>query len=447
MAHASQLLDLLRTGPVLAGQVLERLGCSRPTLSRLARSSPAVVRIGRARATRYALTREVRALGSRWPVFRIGPTGRPSQLGTLHALEPRAFWFETPDRLPWMVGDFADGLFPDLPWFLEDLRPQGFLGRAFARRHAPSLGLSPDPRLWSAAGVLVTLLLFGDDLPGDLVVGEEALARAQLSRPAATVSRADCATRYSELAATALLGETAGSSAAGEQQKFTATLEDQGRLLHVLVKFSPRLDTPGGVRWADLLVAEHLAEALLTLRGHPSSETRIVDGTDRRFLEVVRFDREGASGRRGFVSLFALDAAHYGKLDTWAAAADRLERDGWLAPDEARRLRLLWWFGRLIGNADMHFGNVSLTLDRPCRLAPTYDMLPMLYRPEPGGELVARALEPALPPPAHLEVWQEAAGLAVQLWEEVAQDARVSAPFREEAGRNATRVRSALARA
>ena len=45
-------------------------------------------------------------------------------------------------------GEFADGLFPDWPWFLDDQRPQGFLGRAFARRGGAALGAPEDLRLW-----------------------------------------------------------------------------------------------------------------------------------------------------------------------------------------------------------------------------------------------------------------------------------------------------------
>jgi hypothetical protein len=33
---------------------------------------------------------------------------------------------------------------PGLSWFLDDQRPQGFLGRAFARRVAEDIGAWPD---------------------------------------------------------------------------------------------------------------------------------------------------------------------------------------------------------------------------------------------------------------------------------------------------------------
>lgn len=55
------------------------------------------------------------------------------------------------------------------------------------------------------------------------------------------------------------------------------------------------------------------------------------------FLESVRFDRAGRDGRRGLVSLAALDAAWFGEADTsWVDAAERLRREGWLPPGGGR---------------------------------------------------------------------------------------------------------------
>lgn len=446
------LVELLRAdGPRPARGVQEALGVSQPTLSRMVRAAGAdVVRIGRARRSRYALSREVRALGRSWPVYRVRPEGAIAQVATLHALHPRTWWWETSVVPGWLRPDFADGIFPDLPWFLDDLRPQGFLGRAFARRHADALELGTDPRIWSADGVLAALLRFGDDLPGDFVIGDAAAGRVQAAtlRAPDTVREEERATRYEELAAAVLAGEVTGSSAGGEQPKFVCCRQTlDGAYRHVLVKFSPPVDIEAGRRWADLMRCEHLAAQVLRTRGVASVETAWVEGPRRAFLEVTRFDRDGAHGRRGVVSLHAFDAAHYGALDSWTAAADRMERDGWLTTADAATLRVRWWFGHLIANTDMHFGNVSLLLDsnRPLSLAPTYDMLPMLYRPTEGGEVVERRFDAALPPPRERGAWMTAAAMAVEYWERVAEDGFVSEGFRAEARLNAERVRTVSA--
>ena len=103
---------------------------------------------------------------------RVRGDGRIDQVAVLHALAPRGWWWDTPAPPQWLAEEHVDGIFPDLPWFLDDLRPQGFLGRAFAQRHAAALGLPPDPVRWNADDVLVALLGVGDDLTGDLVIGD-----------------------------------------------------------------------------------------------------------------------------------------------------------------------------------------------------------------------------------------------------------------------------------
>jgi hypothetical protein len=249
------------------------------------------------------------------------------------------------------------------------------MGRAFARRHAEALGLGTDPQLWTAEGMLAALLRYGDDLPGDFVIGDAALERIQQTalRPPTCVGVTQRLARYTEFAEAALAGDVPASSAGGEQPKFTVCVDEgSGTYRHLLVKFSPPRDTPSGRRWADLLLCEHLASETMRAHGLVACDTTWSEAGGRGFLGVRRFDRIGGHGRRGFVSLLALDSAYHGHLDNWVAAADRLQRDGWLGREDADTLRLLWWFGGLIGNTDMHFANVSLALDhaRPLHLAP-----------------------------------------------------------------------------
>jgi hypothetical protein len=49
----------------------------------------------------------------------------------------------------------------------------------------------------------------------------------------------------------------------------------------------------------------------------------------------------------------------------------------------------LWAFGQLIGNTDMHNGNLSFMSEENCplELSPVYDMLPMTFAPTSGGGL------------------------------------------------------------
>ncbi|XRD91069.1 type II toxin-antitoxin system HipA family toxin YjjJ [Dyella nitratireducens] len=420
------------------------LGVSQPTVSRLLTAAgDRVVKIGRARSSRYAAVREVRGFGSRWPLYRVDSKGRPQDFGDLVALNNEAYWLDTHEPPDWLRDEFSDGLFPGLPWFLNDLRPQGFLGRMFAQRYARDLGLGDDILRWNGDDVLTALLLRGEDTPGNFVLGDSALKHA-LSNTPTPIPSALRRQRYGMLADATLAGEQIGSSAAGEQPKFTACVETaEGDLRHVIVKFSERVDAnPVGQRWADLLISEHLASELLLEYGLPAASSTLVWSDGRLCLESTRFDRHGAHGRRGMVSLAAWSDAHDGLRDNWAAAAERMQRQGWLTNDAVTYVQRLWWFGQMIANTDMHFGNLSFFLDDavPLTPCPSYDMLPMLYRPGSSGGLPVRDYQPPPPRPDVLSPWQEAAVWATAFWERVAAHPEISRDFREIARSNQAKL-------
>ena len=441
-------------GVLTARELAAALGVSQPTVSRMLSrfEEGRILQLGRGRGTRYALTRVLSALGSSWPLYEIDQEGRAQGVGQLHALAGRQWCVQQDDPWESLRGtDFRDGLYPGFPWFLDDLRPQGFLGRMFARSYGQSLGLPADPRDWQPDDVVLSLLRHGQDIMGSFVIGNAMLAKVQerLLTDLGAIPRADRTTVYPVRADSVLGGEWSGSSAAGEQPKFTATVSDEGGVArHVMVKFSGRAGRPEDMRWADLLAAEHLAAVLLAEQGIPAARTVLIDAGGRRFLESTRFDRVGLHGRRGLISLLALDAAYFGQLQTpWTAAAERLRKEGWLSDSEAGQLKLLWWFGALIGNTDMHYGNISLFLDRcrPLSLAPSYDMLPMLYRPDPEGGLPERQFMPPPPSPEALPCWDQASAMAETFWLRVAAAPQVSESFQQIAAVNAgqiTRYRS-----
>jgi hypothetical protein len=103
-----------------------------------------------------------------------------------------------------------------------------------------------------------------EDLPASLVVGAAAFDRF-LSLPVPQRTHAPVldrpATQYPVLATQALGQTHIGSSAGGEQPKFTALREGHP----VLVKFSPAGEGAVARRWRDLLVCESLT--LHTLAG------------------------------------------------------------------------------------------------------------------------------------------------------------------------------------
>jgi hypothetical protein len=440
----SVLLNVLRSrGPSSAAQLAAATGSSQATISRaLAAVDTAVARIGRARRSRYAAVRDVRGLGTMWPLFRIDAQGQPQAFGDLMALYGGGSFLQAEGVPDWLRDEFADGLFPGIPWFLDDQRPQGFLGRQFAQAWARELGLPADILLWSNDAVLAALLLHGEDGPGNFVIGTRALDRA-LGGSIDALSVSSRAADYTRLADLALAGEPVGSSAAGEQPKFTARIDEgHAEVRHVIVKFSEPVASDAGRRWADLLACEHVAGKVLADHGVASARTELLWSGERLCLESTRFDRVGTYGRRGFVTMAAWSDAHDGVRDDWASAADRMHAERWLTATDASEVRQRWWFGRMIANTDMHFGNIGFFLGDalPLSLAPSYDMLPMLYRPASNGAIVAREFHPATPVPADMAHWQRAAAWAEEFWGRVTSTDDVSMPFRDIAAGHAESV-------
>ena len=373
--HADSIRLLLAHGAMASRQIVEKTGLSQPTISRaLAAMSDEVVRIGSGSAIRYALRDRSRGFASA-PIFRVGDEGLISKLGSLVPVRPDGFAMEQAGG----VTLHSDGL----PWWLFDMRPQGYLGRAYAATYGAALGLPPNPEYWSDTDVIRALLAHGHDAIGNLLIGELARDRF-VSMP--VPSPVDRARDYPALARAAGFGELPGSSAGGEQPKFCA-YTTRG---HVLVKFSELDNNPLSERWRDLLLAEHLALSVLGV------ETAVFDFDGQRFLEVPRFDRIGQFGRVGVLSLRALDAEFVGDVSApWPSLVSRLASSGHVHADSVDGAAQLWAFGTLIGNTDMHAGNLSFVSrgGNSLQLAPAYDVLPMGFAPRRSG-----ALADTLPP-------------------------------------------------
>lgn len=294
--------------------------------------------------------------------------------------------------------------------------------------------------------ILFVLSRSGWDVSGSLILGDPAYERWLQGKvaPPEPLNESKVGPAYAQLAEHAIAAGVPGSSAGGEFPKFAALRTLGGQATpHVLVKFSGADGSPAVRRWADLLVAEHLAlECAAALPGIESARSRVVTHAGRTFLEVERFDRHGMFGRSRLCSLETVNAALIGDSSMdWTRIAGRLVRAKLLAADDESRIQHLWWFGRLIANTDMHLGNLSFRPQDGLALAPAYDMVPMLYAPLPGGEVPPRIFEPPLPLPSQREVWAVACDAASLFWTRVSSDKRISEGFRSLAGANARLLR------
>jgi hypothetical protein len=428
------LLRALRRGTATAAELEQELSRSRRWLwTHLPQQVAAglIVKMGAKRDARYGLRREIEGIGSAWPLRRIGRAGLIEDLGTLYALLADQYYVEPrPEAVK--RGFKSPALHAGLPYFLQDQRPGGFLGRAVPLRY-PELNLPQRVTDWTDDHYLRYLTIHGSDTVGDLILGapafDEFVAR---QRQLHAIESSQRELLYPGFAKQVMEGGLPGSSAHGEHPKFTAFLDDSGNLHHVLVKFSPPRGEAIGQRWADLLIAEHHGHELLRTAGLPTAQSRILMIEDRLYLEVIRFDRAGQQGRVGVTSLLSIDTSFYGKLDNWIAAANRLREDRRIDARTLEQVRLAYTFAGLIANTDRHFGNLAFfdAYDGRFQLAPIYDMLPMLFAPE-HNQIAARTFEPPDPVSDTLGVWGHARALAERYWRQLVADERISDDFKE----------------
>lgn len=440
------LIEALGNDMHSAPELMAKLGCSQATLSReVRRAGSAVLSIGRAQRTRYARLRPS-GVSLPLPVSQVDAQGQLQSLGQLYTVG-----MHTGSRT---VFESAQGveIFEGLPWFVSDMRPQGYLGRQFPSRLQEvqmdaQLQTSAAPQLppsindWSDDHVLRALDWAGHDEPGNLIIGRRSLDLHLRHATPQALPLAKKLKRYAELAQHSLNADGSMSSAAGEQPKFTQYVQTQGKTTggaaHVIVKFSPADSGEAAQRWRDLLRCE--AHALNVLSGNAeqtgvqAAQAMVLHDANRVYLEVQRFDRVGQQGRLGVLSLGAADDHFVGSRRSWIHSAQQLALQRLLSAQDVQRIALLQAFGHLIYNNDMHLGNIALFYDsvgKPnFRLAPIYDMLPMQLRPV-GQELREIKLAPVLPQADLLGVWKGAQALAAEFYERVRSDALIGSEFK-----------------
>ena len=415
-----------------AKELCSQLGISQPQFSRIVATIRRDLLIsGKARSTRYSLRREVQAVGNQIPLYQVDSESRAQHVATINSIWPKGFYVESHNE------KIDSAYYEDLPFFIDDLRPSGFLGRYVPLQHSKE-NYPRDIRLWTSDHCLHYLSNFGWDSIGNFILGDKAYHlfesfKEQLLGKSAqgVITEENQEQLYPQLAKDILLAGKAGSSAGGEQAKFQAFRSRSQQLIPVIVKFSPPLENALAQRRADLLIAEHIAHQVLQESGIPTTRSTIIICKKQVFLELERFDRVATIGRRGVVSLAALDAHYTGELDSWTNSSHALFQQKLIDESTAKRIQWLDLFGELIANADRHAWNLSFLTDGqyPKELAPVYDMLPMLYAPY-RDQLVERNFSPQKATPRNQELWNGARKTALTYWLRLTQDKRISPDFR-----------------
>ncbi|MBF0283974.1 MAG: HipA domain-containing protein [Magnetococcales bacterium] len=333
-----------------------------------------------------------------------------------------------------------------LPPYIEDVRPQGFIGRLFA----DALGLPTNPKMWTDAQVVRSFIDSRFNHPGNLFFSTRSTILPSfvysLVHPYHT---GDEIISFNNIISS-LSYVTANSSAGGDQPKFLGhrwplpRKDLPSEFSEQIIKYSPLLYSgPLAQRWHDLLRVEHLCLTISHQFGLPAASTRLIESADRIFLEVTRFDRLPMTMYRptcriGMVSFWCVAVTLWGEADLdRLEVGERLHREGRLPLDDLETLRTRVALDALLANTDTHLWNYSLLEDEAgvWRLSPSYDLLPMALSPH-GAELFDRP-----PPPRRSRFlaelrerlgedhWSRGEAIAKEIWNRAREDANITSGF------------------
>jgi hypothetical protein len=110
-----------------------------------------------------------------------------------------------------------------------------------------------------------------------------------------------------------------------------------------------------------------------------------------------------------------LDAEFVGAAhQPWPVVVKPLAAQGVVTREAAEATEVLWAFGVLIGNTDMHGGNLSFVSEqgRPFHIAPAYDMTPMALAPSSSGKLPSTVPAASVHASVRNDHWHQAQAMA-----------------------------------
>ncbi|CUA85834.1 HipA-like C-terminal domain [Pseudidiomarina woesei] len=430
------ILITLRAGPESAKNLALRFGVNVSTMSRqLNKLGDQVIKAAAGRSTLWYAARTIAGVPNQHiPIYRVNRQGHAEQFATLTPVFPEQSYVVKYQRA---ANDTEWRHYMSLPWWMSDMRPQGFLGRIYAQSLVlRGVVTQADPIKWQEDDVLRVLINEPAEHVGNLLIGEYAYQQWLESQPSASLNRTAIAARADAIAA----GEHFDSSAKGEQPKLLATVNKQPSI----IKFSGRLharqsnanaENIVARRWADLLFAEaHAARAMNAVQPAIAAHNTSFETANRVFMQSQRFDRIPPRGRVGVVSLQSLDLEFVGQGQTsWPELTAALCAENVVSEQAQLQATIAWAFGQLIGNTDMHLGNLSVLHEgrRPYQLAPVYDMLPMHYAPNTSGDMKNDVYRPKLNSYVRQVHWLAALAMAHEFWPAVINDSSISEGFRE----------------
>ena len=420
------LEDYLQTNIASNKELQIHTGYNQKKIARLLNKlKERVIKIYFGKTPRYALTTSSFNAGDKIHIWKVDNFGKHSTIATLRPLATGGFFVEQQVGMPKVfLGESTSGLYDDLPYFLVDMSPKGFLGKKIAETLALLDSSFPSTLAdWNNEHIGRYLLSNTETSIGDLKFGNN--VNLNIRHSVVKHSRSD----YLKIADNIIDNDEVLSSAGGEQQKFTTFCSDINA--HVIVKFSPKGSNENARRWKDILITEHYANMVINTTGMViAAETKIFEFGDRIFLESVRFDRDGEKGRRSMLSLTMIDAEFVGNGSTWLNSAIGLYKQKLINKQDLANVEWLSAFAKLINNTDTHLGNISFAAhNEGFSLLPIYDMCSMGFAPKSNGEVTPlKFVKPVIAKLNYCSL-KELEEIAALFWKTLIKDRYISAEF------------------
>lgn len=398
---------------------------ARQVLFRIKKLGSSIVKIANGKSPKYALTTNAFGVGDSIHIWEVDNFGKPTCIANLRPLAAGGFFVEANIGMPKVfLGEAGNGLYTDLPYFLRDMAPQGFLGKNIAEnlaKHDDRIPITLSD--WNTNHIGLYLLANNETGMANLKFGNNVNLNIPSFFP--KYARND----YLAIADNIIDNDTILSSAGGEQPKFTTFCKDINT--HVLVKFSPKGNNENAQRWKDILITEYYASQIINEFGIiTAAETELFEFGGRIFLESKRFDRSDEYGRRSMLSLSMIDNEFVGTGESWVNSAEILNQDKLISDQDLYNIKILARFAKLIYNTDTHLGNMSFkTHHDGFALLPIYDMCSMGFAPKSNGEVTPFQFKDIEIDDSMEAVAGFANKLANKFWKEVANENRISKDF------------------
>ncbi|VAW43668.1 hypothetical protein MNBD_GAMMA02-1188 [hydrothermal vent metagenome] len=425
MKSIDSVIRVLENGFITQKEIQKITQLSQATVSRcLKKLSQSLLVLPDSSPRKYALP-DPGISPNHYDLDEIDEHGKQSVLGSVYAITGGEFFVTlTQGTSKLFLGQSKDGLYDGLPFFLDDMRPQGFLGQQVAKQLSAVNKYYPSKlSLWNSNHILKYLSEYGDELPGNLIFGDGLVTPIrEIVSPINTES-------YDFICRQIKEGTVPKSSAGGEQQKFTAFNKEMNA--DVIVKYTSNENDAVTRRWKDILVTEFHALKILADIKTPAAEVRLLDQNSRFYLETKRFDRLGLFGRRSMFSLLSIDMEYIGFGENWYQIANELFKLNLLSETDRNYVSILWHFSQLIANTDAHLGNISFGIkDESFTLLPIYDMCTMAIAPKLNS---LDSIAFTLPSVDILNIGEDfketIVKAAIEFWQKVGDDARISNEF------------------